>query len=66
MLNSHQTVPPGGWRYLQGNINLIAANRADLIMHIKDHRKNNGIPEGDVEQDLEDQLLQRLVKSVGK
>lgn len=65
---SHQKVPPMGWRYLEKrtNIELVAISWDRLVAHLKHHRKSNGLPEGEVEKDIEEQLSEKHPELVVK
>lgn len=58
MSESCQTVPPGGWQYKEEKTNttIIGMSKDDLIKCIKNHRRSNGIMEGDVEGDMWSQI----------
>lgn len=49
-----QLVPPGGWRYKESKTNttIVGMNLDDLIKSIKNHRRINGITEGEVVRDF--------------
>lgn len=53
-MSAVQQVPPGGWQYKEKKTNttIIGMSKDDLLKCIKNHRKSNGIEEGNVEEDL--------------
>ena len=57
MKMSKQVTPPNGWKYLQGDCWIFGWNFDNLVGIVKSHRINNGIPLGDVEKDVKDQLM---------
>lgn len=55
-------VPPGGWQFIEPTtkVNLVAQNRDELILNIRDHRRNNGVAPGDhaqVSREIDDQVI---------
>lgn len=53
-------MPPGGWAYKQGEITLVSDTFDNLKKHVIAHRKSNGIPEGDVQKDIEEYLVNKF------
>ena len=60
MIISRQVVPHGGWVYMQGDIRLIGSTFDDLVRSVKVHRYHNGIPAGDIEKDIEEQIAEKF------
>lgn len=60
MIISHTVMPPFGWHYKQGEINLVSDTFDNLKKHVIAHRKANGIPEGDVQKDIEEFLVNKF------
>lgn len=58
-MSSH-AVPPGGWKYFQGNVAIISDSREGLISNIKHHRLSNGMQMGDIEKDMRDQFKEKF------
>lgn len=58
MAISHQRVPHGGWKYYQERTRttIAALDHASLVKQVSDHRRNNGIDVGDVEEDIDQQI----------
>lgn len=56
MIISHCVMPPGGWQYLQGKINLVGETFDLCVSCIKTHRLHNGLPPGDPVKDLEEYI----------
>lgn len=52
-------VPPLGWRYTQGNVLLVGETFAYLVKNVKAHRIANGILEGNIESDIENQIADK-------
>lgn len=61
-LKTLNTVPPGGWRYLQPGTNVWFRERSwDVIVKkITTHREYKGIDVGDVPRDIQDQICMSL------
>lgn len=57
MRMSRQVIPPMGWRFLQGDCWIIGGSFDNLVSIVKTHRISNNIPIGDVEKDVELQLM---------
>lgn len=53
-------MPPMGWSYKQGEITLVAETFDNLKRHVIAHRKANGIPEGNVQADIEEYLVKKF------
>lgn len=60
MIISHTQIPNGGWQYQQGNVLLIAETFDLLVKNVKAHRQSNGIVPGDVESDIENQIVDKF------
>jgi hypothetical protein len=60
MIISHCVLPPGGWVFTQGKVLLIAETFDLLVKNVRGHRIANGIPAGDIEKDIEEQLVSRF------
>lgn len=60
MIISHTVMPNGGWVYKQGQITLIGETFDLLKKNVIDHRKFNGIPEGNVQADIEEYLVKKF------
>lgn len=56
MIISHCLVPSGGWKYTQGTTVLFGETFDLLVQNVKNHREANGIPPGDVVDDIEKQI----------
>lgn len=54
---SHQIMPEGGWKFQQGSITIRALDWIELVKSVKSHRKINGMTQGDVENEIEEQIL---------
>ena len=54
---SHQVMPEGGWKFQQGSITIRGLDWIDLVKSFKDHRRNNKMPEGNPEKEIEEQIL---------
>lgn len=54
---SHGVKPPGGWKFQQGDIIISGNDWMDLIKNVREHRKANKIPLGNVEGECEDYVL---------
>lgn len=59
---SRQVIPPGGWKFQQGNTLLISETFDLLVSNVKSHRTSNGIPIGDIASDIEDQIIEKFPK----
>lgn len=57
---SRQVIPPGGWKFQQGNTLLISETFDLLVSNVKSHRVSNGIPLGDIASDIEDQIIAKF------
>ena len=57
MIN-HQKVPKTGWRYRQEKTNttVVATDWNTLVNAVREHRRVNGIPPGDIEEDVDEQI----------
>lgn len=57
MIN-HQKVPKTGWRYKQDRTNttVVATDWQALVDGVKEHRRVNGIPPGDIEDEVDAQI----------
>lgn len=53
-------MPPGGWTYTQGTVLLMAETFDNLVKNVRGHRASNGIPPGDIQKDIEEQLSKRF------
>lgn len=60
MIISHTVMPNGGWTYKQGEITLVSDTFDNLKKHVIAHRKSNGIPEGNVQADIEEYLVKKF------
>lgn len=58
MIISHCVIPHGGWRYTQGTTVLFGETFDLLVKTVKSHREANGIPPGDVVDDIEKQIAE--------
>ena len=58
MAISHQVRPNGGWKYFESRTDttIITLTWDDLVKAVADHRKSNGIPMGNPEQEVDEQL----------
>lgn len=58
---SVKQVPPGGWAYFEERtkVTLMADTWDNLVKHTKNHRKSNGLPEGEVEKELEEYISKK-------
>jgi len=54
---SHGATPPGGWKFQQGSITINAPNWYDLVKNVRAHRVNNKMPLGEIESEIENQIL---------
>lgn len=54
---SRQVMPSGGWKYQQGSITIRGLDWYDLVKSIRGHRRVNGMPEGNIESEIEEQIL---------
>lgn len=54
---SRQVMPAGGWKFQQGSVTIRGLDWIELVKCVKDHRKFNGMPEGNVESEIEEQIL---------
>ena len=61
-LKTLNTVPPGGWRYLQPGTNVWFRERSltKIVEKITIHREYKGIEVGDVLKDIQDQICMSL------
>lgn len=59
MIISHCVLPPGGWKFQQGNVLLVAETFDLLVANVKSHRIANGIEAGNIVQDIEKQLVEK-------
>jgi len=57
-------MPPGGWRYIQPETGFeFRANLyRDIARKVRDHREANGLPEGDLQREIEDFVCAQLPK----
>lgn len=54
---SRSVVPSGGWKYKQGNFWIYGETFDDLALNLRTHRINNVMPVGNVESDIETQII---------
>ena len=54
--------PPGGWKYLQIETGMwmTAITEETLLRKVSIHRRNNNIPQGNLQAEVEEQICQRL------
>lgn len=57
MRMSKWVTPSGGWKFLQGETWIFGHTFDNLVSIVKTHRISNGIPIGDVEKDIIQQLM---------
>lgn len=53
---SHQLVPPGGWKFMQGDLLIMGETWNDLVKVVTNHRRSNGINFDNVAEEIEDQI----------
>ncbi len=58
MLISHVKTPSGGWKYREARTRttIVMLSYDNLVKAVSQHRKNNGLPEGTVEDDIDMQI----------
>lgn len=59
MLHKEQ-VPPGGWKFYEGNLTIEEETLDKLTLAVTAHRLNNGKPIGSPSDEIEKQILERI------
>lgn len=57
---SHGLVPPGGWKFKQGQFTIEGDHFEDLVQNVRYHRISNIMPEGNVVDDIENQIIKQF------
>lgn len=58
-LKSKNVVPPGGWYFEQGRYRIQGETWAALVANVAAHRTSNGLPVGNVADEVENQICTR-------